>query len=253
MMRPQIAVLSLLIATGCAGLIPQKKKDPLTQDERERLRAAGGDELVADTETAMTGGDNWKTSELRSCLKYYAAGQKDNEWLPYRECARTCRQSQEDSAPHPELAAKYGARCQEKYAALHAGPAVGHAQAYMEMFRNSKSPFEWSVNAKAMRAELDKTQAEVGADNPDLKAAFDEYNSLTAAHRKEIAKGEAFLTRPDIVDLQAEIATLNAEIADIKRRYMDRTTADLLRVKESRRDLLIRRNHDEAVKAGVLR
>ena len=252
MTRHQIAVLSLFIATGCAGLMPQKKKDPVAPEERQRLYAAGGDELVADTETAMAGGDERKARSLKSCLKYYAAGQQGSGWVDYRECARTCRQSQENGEPYPDLAVKYGARCQEKFAALHAGPAVGHAQDYMETFRNSKSPFEWYVNAKSMRVELDKTQAEVGPDNPDLKTTIDEYNSLTAAHRREIAKGEAFLTRPDIVDMQAEIATLNAEIVDLKRRYMDRPTADLLRLKEARRDLLMRRNHDEAVKAGVL-
>ena len=226
----------------------------MAPEERQQLYAAGGDELVADMETAKAAGDNWKAKNLQSCLQYYAWGQKDNDWLQYRECAKTCRQSREEyGGPHPELAAKYGPRCEEKYSALHAGPAVGHAQAYMETFRNSKSPFEWYVNAKAMRVELDKTQAEVGPDNPDLKTTIDEYNSLTAAHRREIAKGEAFLTRPDIVDMQAEIATLNAEIVDLKRRYMDRPTADLLRLKEARHDLLMRRNHDEAVKAGVLR
>jgi len=232
----------------------------LSAEDRQQLREAGGDELVADYEFAeTTAGPDGHT--LRACVNYYVnAATKPRDGNPssparqYKECVRTC--SEVANGQYGNVAGKYLAKCREKNDANAAEKGLEDAKSNMEGFRQSSSPMGWYLNTIPTRLSLDRAKERLGPDNEELRQLFAEYDRLFAAHRKEIKAAQDFRERPDIVDLLARGKVLDQELPDLRKRYdmgHSKSTADLIRLKQEERDAIENEYQSKGIKAHVLK
>lgn len=251
-----------LVASSCLCCVPQAEagappQAALSVEQETYLREVGGDELVADAHAmaAAEGGQAY----LDLCLLPYAkATELQNNKVPAAELLAplmSCQQACVASGDLESTATKYRTRCDERRGAVDAGTDLELARQALRAFQDAESAVSRAQHAKGADGALASAEAKLGPDHPELQQMRVDYEAATTAHAEEIAKGNDFLERADIVDLIAEMRELEEEIRLLTGSYEKHRhpeTRRLIEVKQARLRTLEDRWNAEGAKAGAL-
>ncbi len=240
-----LSVLFLIVTMllGCMPQQPAENSGEPSEKERQKMREAAGDDFMKDVDS-LKGKYKADHPLIAECLDNYLFAQYSlksgspqagsNAVPDFKKCAEGC--ASQLNGPEPALAKKYEATCREQFQKLGSSAGLDLARESMKTLRESPDPYAWMGNVDATEEILRQSAERVGADNPDLKALWDEYKQLIEAHQGDIDKAKKFLERPDIVELTATGRDLDDQINLLKKNYAENPSSALARIIQVRED-----------------
>jgi hypothetical protein len=254
------SLAGLAAAAGCAALNNMTNPPhPLTDQERGWYWSRGGDDLVHDVETVRaTVGHKDALESL--CLDAYGRAREherehsdESALTDYANCLKFCAQNdREDLAA---LASKYQHACQTSSHALKDRFFMASLRKDIDKARQAPDAYTFARYEPAIKRNFDIAASNLDDGHPGLKALRGEYDGLLHERARDLDSVRAFLERADVRELDAKIATLQAEVASANELY--RVTGDLAHrqlaeLKAREIEPLQQRWTDKAIASGIV-
>lgn len=234
MTRHHLLAATLLLSSalpGCAGLFGSSRQSAppaqgVTAEQETKLRALGGEQLVADAKMIVALPQRGSRGEYqaRMCFRKYLLahkqlreGKRTSARGNFRSCVVFCQGAEKRDFTSGDFITRTVTRCGDQQAALEGGSHLARAQRKLGAFREATGRFNWYYRSGEVKGALRQAEEKLGGENAQLQAIKSEYEKLYAERRAEIKRVGAFMNRPDIRALRQRQSRLREEIAALEK------------------------------------